>query len=60
METTITANAELIEGMFFGFFFALCYYAPSILRRIPGNNAACATSNVYTNENGSACSKGSF
>jgi len=56
METTLAANAELIEGIFFGFAFAVFYFAPSIIRNLPGNTAANASA-VYLNENGSACTR---
>jgi len=57
METTLAANADLIEGIFFGFMFAIFYFAPSIIRKLPFNHTATG---VYFNENGSACSRGRF
>ncbi len=54
METTLAANAELIEGIFFGFFFAVLYFAPKVIRNLSGN-VAPIEGVVYTNENGSAC-----
>ena len=54
METTLAANADLIEGIFFGFWFAVLYFAPKVIRNLSGN-VASVPGVVFTNENGSAC-----